>query len=154
MLYLLDHKEDITPVTPEISRFGVDESVLRQMVPFAIHKGNLKWRLHSIPIRFYSDLHKFLTLKQLSYEQTGHVFKTINPWLNSSTKTNINACIKMKRLITKCRNLDQVMQYHATNPREDTDHLQTEHLGHYLPRNVDRREKRMIQKVKRLRYAA
>ena len=155
MLYLLDHKEDITPVTPEMSRFGVDESVLRQMVSFAIHKGNLKWRLPSIPtIRFYSDLHKFLTLKQLSYEQTGHVFKTIDPWLNGSTKTNINACIKMKRLTTKCRNLDQVMQYHATNPQEDTDHLQTEHLGHYLSQNVDRRDKRIVQKVKKLRCVA
>ena len=110
MLYLLDHKEDITPVTSEMSQFGVDESVLRQMVSFAIHKGNLKWRLPSIPtIRFYSDLHKFLTKKHLSYEQTGHVFKTIDPWLNSSTKTYTNACIKTKRLTTKCRNLDQVM---------------------------------------------
>ena len=125
------------------------------MVSFAVHKGNLKWKLSSIPtIRFYSDLHKFFTQNQLSYEQTGRVFTTIDPWLNSSTKTNTNACIKIKRLTTKCRNLDQLMQYHPTNPQEDTDHLQTQHLGHYLPRNVDRWEKRMIQKVKKLRCVA
>lgn len=40
-----------------MSRFGVDESALSQMVSFAVHKGNLKWKLSSIPtIRFYSDL--------------------------------------------------------------------------------------------------
>ena len=46
------------------------------------------------------------------------------------------------------------MQYHATNPQEDTDHLQTEHLGHYLSQNVDRRDKRIVQKVKKLRCVA
>ena len=52
-----------------MSRFGVDESVLGQMVSFAVHKGNLKWKLSSIStIRFYSDLHKFVTQKQLSYD--------------------------------------------------------------------------------------
>ena len=127
----------------------------RWCMSFAVHNANLKWKLSSIPtIRFYSDLHKFFTQNQLSYEQTGRVFKTIDPWLNSSTKTNTNACIKIKRLTTKCRNLDQLMQYHPTNPQEDTDHLQMQHLGHYLPWNVDRREKRMIQKVKKLRCVA
>ena len=38
------------------------------------------------------------------------------------------------------------MQYQATNPQEDTDHLQTEHLGHHLPQNVElERENRYRQ---------
>ena len=86
-------------------------------------------------VHFYSDLHKFLTQKELSYEQIG---------------TNTNSCIKIKQLTNRCRNPHQVVQYHATNSTDHCSDSHSELLGHYLPLNIDRRENRMKQKVKKL----
>ena len=84
----------------------------------------------------------------------------MDPWMRESVSDDKNACRKVKRILSSQTDLDSEMHYVHTQEVSSTPALDSDEItttddidptsGHYSKRNVDRRAKRVKEKVSRL----